>query len=270
MNLCSRDYSILTPNEKELWEKLKEKEIVYDNEKPTMVRISEYKNYPKAARHFDSLFPNNFVDSIDLKSSKEIFEESLCKFELLLNDVQITERKILNFIKENNAWFIVASILKKNYHFGHHSVYLFPEFPLPPNYQADYLIVGKNSSGYHFVFVEFENPYKDITIKDGSFGTTIRKGIRQIDDWEYWIEHNYSNLKLVFDKQLNPNKHLPSEFLNFDKSRIHYVVVAGRRNDFSDKTYRLQRNHLDQRKLFVIHYDNLVDFSRDTIGTLTF
>ena len=270
MKLYSRDYTILEPDENQLWEELKAKEIVFHEGKPTMIRKSEYKNFPKAARHYDSLFPNNFVDSIDLKDSKEDLSKSLNKFELLLNDKTITERNILNFIKDNNAWFIIGSILKNNYHFGHHALYIFPEFQLPPNYQADYLLVGQNSSGHHFVFVEFENPYKEITIKDGSFGTTIRKGIKQIDDWEYWIEQNFSNLKLVFEKQQNSKKILPNEFVNYDKSRIHYVVVAGRRNDFNDKTYRLQRNNFDQRKLFVLHYDNLLDFSHDTIGALTF
>jgi len=41
---------------------------------------------------------------------------------------------------------------------------------------CDYLIVGKNSQGYHFLLIEFENIYNNITISDGDFGTTIRKG----------------------------------------------------------------------------------------------
>jgi hypothetical protein len=176
----------------------------------------------------------------------------------------------LNFIRDNNAFFIIGALLKNNYPFGHHALFLFPEFRMPPNYQADYLLVGKNSDGHHFVFVELESPNGDITLKDGSYGTTIRKGIKQIDDWEIWLEQNFSNLKLVFETVQNKNESLPKEFRDFDKTRIHYVVIAGRRNHYTERTYRQRRSTLEQRKLNIVHYDNLIDYANEAIGTSTY
>jgi hypothetical protein len=45
-------------------------------------------------------------------------------------------------------------------------------------------LVGKNSSGYEFIFVKLESPYGQIVTKDGDFGNVIRKGIKQVMDWD--------------------------------------------------------------------------------------
>lgn len=270
MKLYNTDFHTISDEDKKVWEQLQEKEIVYHDGKPTSIRKSLYHDYPKSVRHFLSLFPNNFIDATDLTKSSEQLKAILTNFETLLNNSATTERDILNFIRDNNAYFIIGSLLKNNYTFGHHALFLFPEFKMPPNYQADYLLAGKNSDGHHFVFVELENPYGDITLQDGTYGTTIRKGVKQVEDWEIWLEQNFSNLKLVFEGLQNKSVVLPDEFRDFDKTRIHYVVVAGRRKDYTERTYRQRRNNLEQRKLLVIHYDNLIDYASETIGTLTY
>jgi hypothetical protein len=268
MTLYDRDFNTITDEENLLWTELKELEKVVVNGKPSdLIRKSLYSKYPVAVRHFLSLFPNNLLDSVELRSESESLKKKLQDFNILLDNTQTTERQILNFIKNEKAYFLIGAILKSNYRFGHHSLFIFPEFKLPPNFQVDYLIIGKNSDGHHFVFVELENPYRQITISDGSYGETIRKGIKQIDDWEMWLEENFSHLRLVFEQALRKTEKLPKEFTVFDKTRMHYVIVAGRRTDFNDKTYRLQRSNLEQRKLQVFHYDNLVDFATETIGT---
>lgn len=271
MTLYARDFNSITDEERSLWEKLMEQEKVIVNGKPSaIVKKSLYANYPVAIRHFLSLFPNHFMDSVELRIESEFLVKKLEEFNVFLNNDQTTERQVLNFIKNKKAYFLIGAILKSNYRFGHHSLFIFPEFKLPPNFQVDYLIVGENSDGHHFVFVELENPYGQITINDGSYGETIRKGIKQIEDWEIWLEGNFSHLRLVFEQALNRSEKLPKEFTAFDKTRIHYVIIAGRRSDYNEKTYRLQRNNLEQRKLQIFHYDNLVDFATEAIGTYTY
>jgi len=270
MKLYKTDFNIISEEDKIAWEELQAKEIVYHDGKPTTIRKSHYHDYPKSARHFISLFPNNFIDAVDLTKSAEQLKVTLSDFETLLNNSETTERNILNFIRDNDAYFIIGSLLKNNYPFGHHALFLFPEFELSPNYKADYLLVGENSDGHHFVFVELENPYNSITVQDGTYGTTIRKGIKQIDDWEIWLEENFSHLRPEFEKALSKTKQLPREFTVFDKTRIHFVVVAGRRNDYSEKTYRQRRSNFEQRKLLVVHYDNLIDHANEKIGTSTY
>jgi len=270
MTLYDRNFDSITEEELLIWKELKEQGNVINGHQSDSIRKSLYRKYPVAVRHFLSIFPNNFLDAVELTSESESLKSKLEEFRLLLDNSATTEHDILKFIKVKKAYFLIGSILKSNYRFGHHASYIFPEFMLPPNFKVDYLIIGKNSDGHHFVFVELENPYGQITISDGSFGDTIRKGIKQIDDWEFWLEANFSNLRLVFEQALGRNEPLPKEFTVFDKTRIHFVVVAGRRNNFNEKTYRLQRANLEQRKLQIFHYDNIIDFTTEAIGTATY
>lgn len=122
--------------------------------------------YPDKVRFCTTLFPGNYLDERILNRSDEL--EDLCNLFLpLLNNPETGERDILNFIRDNRAYHLIGSIQKKNYNFGHHGTYIFPEFQLGSSYQVDYLILGKNSDGYHFVFVELESPYGKISIGDG-------------------------------------------------------------------------------------------------------
>lgn len=216
----------------------------------------DYRIYPKAGFFNKCLFPNNRLDIDDLKNNAKSIK-SISEFGVLINQNTTTERDILNFIRDNRAYFIVASVLTE-FHFGHHSAYAFPEFELPPNYKVDYLIIGKSSYGYEFVFVELENPYKSITTNDGSLGTTFRKGLKQVSDWNSWLESNFSHLKLMFEKHQDVQRELPKEFHKLDTSRIHYVVVAGRRSDFKEETYK-QARKMKSDRVHIFHYDNLID-----------
>jgi hypothetical protein len=269
MALFERDYKSISEEEQKKWDKIKKDEVVQLNGKESKFRKSLYHKYPKAVKHYLSLFPNQFLDPTDLTKEQANLVKILSNFDQLLSDKNISEQDILKFIREKSAYFIVGSILKRNYQFGHHSLYIFPEFPLSSNYKADYVLVGQNSDGYHFVFIEFENPSGKITRKDGSFGETIRKGIIQIDDWELWLEENFSHLRPIFEKEVGDSS-LPREFSVFDKSRIHFVVVAGKRDDYTKKTYRLRRKNFEQRKILIIHYDNLIDYTNQLIGDSTY
>jgi hypothetical protein len=160
----------------------------------------------------------------------------------------------------NLYYNLIASLFHAGYTFGHHDAYLFKEFEFPSTFKADYLLIGKNSHGYHFIFIELENPTGSITAKNGEFGQTIRKGIKQVQSWDKWIEGNFHTLNLVFEKYRNKKIELPNEFRVLNKTRINYVVIAGRRSDFSENTYDEKRKLLRSENIQVIHYDNLIDF----------
>lgn len=260
--LYDRDYRILTDKEKAIWQKVEDtfnKAKAKKNNIITSAVVNEYyRDIPVAALHHKQLFPNNYLNTDDLKD-KENLIQIVEEFKTLLESIP-TERDILNFIRDKKAYFIIASILKGfHYRFGHHDAFAFKEFELPPNHLVDYLLVGKNSDGYEFVFIELENAYGQITNVDGEFGTTIRKGIKQVNDWDNWIESNYSSLRLVYDKYLGKIETLPREFHELDKSRLHYVVIAGRRKDFTKKTYQLKRKLLKSNNILLLHYDSLFD-----------
>jgi hypothetical protein len=267
VKLYKRDYTKLTAEELAEWNSIREDEIVQASGE-LVVRRSRFHDYPKAARHYDSLFPNNYLDPLELKDKERLLQK-VNYFRDTLNSEGVSERKILNFVNDHQAYFIIASILKEYYYFGHHDVFLFPEFQLGNSYQVDYLLVGKSSEGWSFVFVELEAPLGQITLKEGELGNVFRKGIEQVKNWDVWLEAYYASLRETFDKFRRDDESLPEEFFILDKSRINYVVVAGRRGDFSRKTYRERRN-MKKSSVFILHYDNLLDTATNIIGQSTY
>ncbi|KYG74934.1 uncharacterized protein DUF4263 [Roseivirga ehrenbergii] len=258
--LYDRDFNILTENETALSakaENYKRNNLGKLGELTPKVISKYHEIKPQAMYHYESLFPNNYLhpDSLDDKNELRKIEQ---EFKNLLNS-DISERKILNYINENKHYNLIASLFHAGYTFGHHGAYLFKEFEFPTTYKADYLLVGKNSNGYHFLFIELENPTGSITTNDGAFGLTIRKGIKQVKSWDKWIESNFHSLVLTFEKYRNPRIDLPNEFRALNKTRISYAVIAGRRADFNDNTYDEKRNLFRKENIQVLHYDNLID-----------
>lgn len=244
----------------------KENEVVSDNFFETLYVSSG--QIKKSSN--DSYFPKNYLDTESLKD-KERLSKLLNEFKALLDINLINERGIVKFIKNNQADFLVGSLLKKYYgRFGHHEAYLFPEFELGNTYKADYLLAGLGSGGWEFVFIEFEAPKKNITLKNGHFGDASRKGLKQINDWENWLYANYSTLEQTYDKKMKDGVILPKEFTKLDPSRLHFIVVAGRRDDFKDTTYNLRRQTSKKDNILYLHYDNLVDAAQNIIGQWTY
>lgn len=267
MNLYTRDFlQGLTNEEEKTYTSILEKE----KEGLKIGRRNLYNQYPLAARNWLSLFPNNHLDIFELKTNPNI-EKINSSFLSLLSSNDISERDILNYINKKSAFHIIGSILRGcQFRFGHHSAYLFPEFPLGTSYKADYLIIGQNSGGYEFVYVELENPKGNITLQDGELGNTFRKGIHQVRDWKRWLQENYITQSEYFEKCRNPKEILPKEFLKYDATRIHYVVVAGMRKDFTQKTYQIAREHKDNEKINLLHYENLYDFACQILNEPTY
>lgn len=257
MNSNRRDYRVLTTLENDEWERIKQEEIVH-RLSTLNIRKNLFSKYPKAARHFMHLFPNHYLDIIELQDT-EYLQKKISEFSELLNKPETLERDILNYINHSSSFIIIGSLLKKYYNFGHHEAHVFREFPLGTSYKADYLLVGKNSDGWHFVFVELEAPYGSVTVANGDLGAVFRKGKTQVEEWDLWLERNYSSLQEYFSKHKKSGDPLPEDFCHLDKSRINYIVVAGRREDFTNKTYRIQRLNKRNEQILLIHYDNIID-----------
>lgn len=267
-----RDFRILTEEEAKIRDKyflsLKNQgwKFVSNDDFKRLMEIHD--QYPAIGYNL-SLFPNNRIiqEYLDGCFENPNPQAILNSFISLIDNLETTERHVLNFIKNNFAYFIPASIAKDYANWGHHELYVFPEFPLGTNYKVDYLVLGNNSEGYHLMFVEFENPYDNITTKDGEFGVTLRKGLSQITDWQYWLEKNFSHLKSVFEKSKSDHYRLPDELFEYDSTRITLALVGGRRDDFSTKTYLLRRKHLQKDRTVILHYDNIINLAQSMIDS---
>lgn len=232
--------------------------------------VNNPSSYPKAARMCKSLFPNNYLDFVELKDEQRLSEAN-AEFLTFIDNKECNERKILNFIRDKKYYHIIGSVIRGlSLRFGHHGAYLFPEFQFGSSYKADYLLVGKSSGGYEFVLIELENPYGQITLQDGNLGAEFRDGISQLDEWKRWLMSNYSSFNENFRKCKNKEKDLPEEFFTLDTSRFHYVVIAGRREDFTELTYTIKRERKKADDIEILHYDNLYDFANLLIGEVTY
>ena len=260
--LYDRDYFVVTPEELQQKAQI-DAQRTPDRRYGHAVNVREY---PKAIRHYESLFPNNFMDFVELQD-REKLEQLAASFLEKLDVESITELDIKRMIKESQGYHIPASLLV-DYNFGHHDTFLFPEFKLGTNFTADYLIVGNRSGGHQFLFVECESIYGRITVADGNFGEAITKGIRQINDWKDFLASNFSTITTEFQKYTT--KQLPDEFYSFDPTRMNFAVVAGRRDNFNKRTYRLARQSKEDSKTSILHYDNLYDYSLKIIGNPTY
>ena len=126
MWLVNRDYRVLTEKEKIKYEEIREKEKFNQNGKMLLLgRRNLFREYPKAARYYQQLFPNNYLDIVELQDVDKL-ELLNIKFQELLNS-KCNEQELLKYIKENKAYFIIGSILK-NYNFWHHESYIFRNF----------------------------------------------------------------------------------------------------------------------------------------------
>ena len=266
MEIYERDYRLLTDDEKEQWNALKAKEIIRSGE--IEIRQSYYSEYPLAVRHYLSLFPNNHLDIFPIWNGAES-SLTIEKFKKLISEESNGEREILNFIRKEKAYPMIASILD-HYNFGHHDTFIFPEFPLGNSFRVDYLIIGRASCGFQFIFIELEAVNNRITLSNGDFGESIRKGLSQIADWDYWLDENFQSLSEIFNRLKKDDTPLPNEFYKLDKSRIHYSIIAGRRDHYNEKTYRLRRKEKDQKKITIFHYDNVIDLSEKLINKNTY
>ena len=244
--LYERDYHLgLTETEEQQYEEITGRKF-WEKRVSGFGRVNNFMAYPKAARMCKSLFPNNYLDVAELRDVERL-EHANEEFLSLLD----------------NIWGLSINI-------GNHGAYLFPEFQLGSSYKADYLLLGKSSGGFEFIFVELESPYGNITLKDGQLGAEFRDGISQLEYWKRWLPANYSSFGEIMRKYKNSAFDLPEEFYVLDMSRFHYVVVAGRRTDFRDKTYIIKRERKKADDIDIIHYDNLFDFSNNLIGKQTY
>jgi Domain of unknown function (DUF4263) len=258
-SIFGRDYNTITIAEQAEWGRVKYEELI-DKSRPDGIRLNKYSEYPKAVRHYLSLFPNNLLDSFELSEDRNELAKVIIEFQGLLNSSAVFgEREILSFIKQKKAYFLIGAILQKGFPFGHHACFIFPEFQLGAEYKVDYLLVGANSQGYHFVFVELEDCKGSVTINDGDFGLIIRKGLSQITRWRVWLNENFQSLRSIFEKSIGPEYPvLPKEFTVPDQTRLHFVVVAGKRSDYTEYSQRLQREEKGKSNT-VLHYENLVE-----------
>lgn len=250
MNLYERDYTlILTQEEQEAqnnYEKFKAKKGM---KTPANNPLHSHPNLEcrKFIWCYNSYFPNNCLYFAEPKRLNLLDESEKYKYALYS---ATNENQIQTYIKSNRKWFIPGSIFK-DYNFGHHDAYLFPELKLGAEYIVDYALLGKSSDGYSLVLIEFENPDTPFAISTSNTESdSVRKGITQIRDWKRWIDNNRD----YFFQSIG----LKDRSIDIPVSRIFYCLVVSRR-DYMDKKATDLRSQLcfEMNNTKIISFDRL-------------
>ncbi|WP_029505250.1 Shedu anti-phage system protein SduA domain-containing protein [Lachnoclostridium phytofermentans] len=252
MNLYERDYNVIL-NEDE--RNALVEELSYEN-KPGIKNTSKYPRFshPKEEVrrfiwHKISFFPNNHLNRFEVINLNHGQEKE--SFKKVIYSAK-NENEIQRYIKENRKWFIPGSIYRE-YNFGHHDAYLFPEQSLGAEYIADYMLLGKNSDGYSLVIVEFEKANVEFMLRSSnSESESVRKGITQIRDWKRWLDDNRNYF-------LNSSG-LRDKGIDVPTTRIYYCLVVSRRDLMSQKAKDLRSQMIyENQNLKIISYDRLLD-----------
>ena len=139
--------------------------------------------------NMDYTVPDDFIEFEMGWYRKYNFDNEACQLLKILDDSK-KENDIQSYIKNNEKWFIPASIFKE-YNFGHHEAFIVPEQSLGAEYRADYMLLGRNSIGHQIVLIEFEDVNVDYKIQSANIESdSVRKGIAQIKDWKRWMDSN--------------------------------------------------------------------------------
>jgi len=199
----------------------------------------------------DFIAPVNFIDLNQYRNAKIDFDYEAQQLRTAL-DTSKKENDIQQYIKNNRKWFIPGSLLR-DYDFGHHDAYLVPEQPLGAEYRADYMLLGRNSIGYHIVLVEFEDVNIEYKLASTNAETlSVRKGLTQIRDWKCWMDNN-KNYFLDSCGLSDIRSSIPSW-------GIHYCLVVSRRKYMDDGANQMRgQMQAETPRLHIVTYDRLID-----------
>lgn len=216
-----------------------------------LLKIMEIKNLYKSwgKMKMNINIPKKFIEFEKGWHKKIDFDQEADELLNALNSAK-KENDIQRYIKNNKKWFIPASLFEE-YDFGHHEAFIVPEQALGVDYRVDYMLLGKNSVGYHIVLAEFEDVNVDYKIKSANMETeSVRKGLAQIKDWKRWIDSN----KDYFMKSCG----LSEISASIPTWGIRYCLVVGRR-DRMDKIANQMRRQSELSGPHIVSYDRLVD-----------
>jgi hypothetical protein len=179
--------------------------------------------------------PKSFTSLDTIGSLKRIAIE----FESLLNE-GIKEEAMQVFLKENS--FVL-----------HPSADCIPKKKLGEDFVTDFVLVATTTQGPTYVLVEIERTSHPVLTKDLSLSAPVSHALKQIRDWDVWLEKN----KAYVQNKL-PGFETPT-----------YLVVVGRGNALTDEEKAYLRSYnRDWKNTTLLTYDDVLSQLKSTIAKL--
>jgi ppGpp synthetase/RelA/SpoT-type nucleotidyltranferase len=130
---------------------------------------------------------------------------------------------------------------------------LFSERPLGlgTQYRMDFVIRRPDAS---YLLVELENPRHRLFTIAGDFTAEVNHGLRQVEDWQSWIEEHLPTVQSEYPSMVSPEA----------------LVVIGRSKELStDSKRRLERRNINMRgRIKLRTYDDLLQEARAYVRSI--
>jgi hypothetical protein len=183
----------------------------------------------------------------DLDTSDELKKEFL-----KLMEAPHIEQVYQNFL-EHHTQFIPREFVQNH---GIHFDLVFRKIHLSNDYSPDFFYMSKSSADWNLVLIEIEKPHSKY-FKNGSndFHPDFVASYEQITQWRAWFE-NDSNYQNFINGTLGAIRKPMSD----NKCHLKYVLVHGRREEFSENSVRRNKIKAMERDDFkILSYDSLLE-----------
>jgi len=175
------------------------------------------------------------------------------------------ERDVQPILREHPLLLINAFNPSWNFH------RCLPEFRLGADFVADYLILSADSGAWNVIFLELESPGARLFNQRGTPSQQASTGLRQLDDWERWLQQNPFLFRETISKLLE-QEGVPAQCSGADihalahtevrdpRTVIHreFILVIGRRQSLSQLDQE-RRGQFASRGRQIATYDRLLE-----------
>lgn len=167
---------------------------------------------------------------------------SVDNFKELLNSSKLHEKKDIHPLIEKNPFLLHPN---PDEFFSEVAIGLGTEFKI------DFFI--RESDG-KYLLVEIENPNHAIFTKAGEFSAPLNHALRQVEDWQQWIEDNLPTVQKKYPDMMSPSG----------------LVVIGRSHNLTkEERQRLERRNINLRgKILIWTYDHLINNAQNFIDSI--
>lgn len=184
---------------------------------------------------------------------KYLKEREVIKLKLLIEQCK-NEREINNVIKAHSDLLVAFLDI---FNTGHHGITAVPEAHIKNCIKGfgnglipDWLLMGKNSDGQQYYFVELKSPSMKIFVKKGNgicFSADCNKALNQLLSYISFAERNQSYFRDAY------------KFNDFENPKG--LLVIGNRKDLTDEFLQQKRdwNKLFSGKIKVVTWNRILE-----------
>lgn len=180
------------------------------------------------------------------------------------------ERKITQYLKQNPALIYWAFCRT-----GGHVNYVFSDFTVGNQFEADFVVLHTYSSTFEAHFIELESVRDPVFNKARTPSKRLATATRQIDDWKEYISKNEWPLRQDLVRWCKTRDILnvptpdrdPANYakeLLVDPSTmlyVHYYIIIGMREDLTAEKRDLKDRYRKHHGIDVGSYDRFLDIA---------